>query len=233
MTEAEQLALPLQLNDIMEHGPEVESADDLLDIPLVREVLGDSYVASLRSTFAAMTIAEEEIARGQEKYPHYEGMIRDTFGAIRPLAGRTPSGETMLSLADQVYRGYCRELIDRAAAQWNGRKKVIDLSQGTSAEICIGLMEASFVAPLSRIAASIYLRNFVKLFGFNPVAGEDLGWQEWLTKEPGNTTVEEWVPFETWKGEALEEEARARHKIRQEWRKMTFDQASGRWQTPY
>jgi len=228
MTEAEQLALPFVLNDIVT-GEANSSTEDMLDNPLVREILGDGYISVLRSNFAAMEIAEEEIARGREKYPHYEGMINDMFLTLRPPSGRTPSGETMLSLAEQVYRGYCRELVDRAAQQWNGRNKKIDLSLGTSAEICIGFMEASYAAPLRSIACSIYLRNFVKLFGFNPVAGEDLGWQTWLTKDPGDTSVEEWVPFENWKGEVLEEEARTRHMLRQEWRVMRYKEQDGRW----
>ena len=178
---------------------------------------------ALGSAFDAMDVAEEEIDAGKLRHPDKADMIHCTFGVIRPRFELE-----MLKYAEEIYRGHCRELIDRAATSWDGKRKKIDLTGGTRAELCIMMCVVSLTTPIQSIYTSIYLRSFTEIFGFNPVAGEDIG-ASWATQ----TDARNWIHHESWDGEAFEMEARLRHKLRQEWRVMKFNDDRRRWVIEY
>lgn len=65
----------------------------------------------------------------------------------------------------EVYRAHVRELCGR----WKRTRKVADLDHPTSAEVLLGLMETSLVAPLTQTGIALYSRIFAEIFGEDTV----------------------------------------------------------------
>lgn len=86
---------------------------------------------AIERTFRAMDIAEQELKRGRDR----PGL----FALLLPPTG-------MMSLADDVYRSHCRELI--------ARKRDFDLA--TDAELLVALVETSQLAPLNQSGMATY-----------------------------------------------------------------------------
>jgi hypothetical protein len=156
---------------------EIAIAAKLRDHPLVREVLGTDVCRA----FDLFDICTEETERAGV----LGSMSSEMFKLLAP-------NEEFKHTAPEVYRSHVRELIERyKAAQ--------PLDAGTDAEVLLGLMHASQVAPLNRGGAALYHRMFRRVMGEESYRGifDDL--------EP---------PRERWPGECDELETDARRKVR-------------------
>jgi len=96
-----------------------------------------------------MLIAEEEISTALKKVPRNERTI--SFLALMPTDG-------MSSLASEVYRSHCRELIQR---QLTGEP----LEPGTLAEVLILMSHTSLKAPLDQLGGAVAEYAFQEVFG--------------------------------------------------------------------
>lgn len=96
-----------------------------------------------------MLIAEEEIEAALKKLPRDKRKI--SFLALMPTDG-------MSSLASEVYRSHCRELIQR---QLKGEA----LEPGTMAEILILMSHTSLKAPLDQMGGAVAEYAFQEVFG--------------------------------------------------------------------
>ena len=106
------------------------------------------------ATFHLMVIAEEEIKAAMLKTPGCAEALNGSFLRLQP--SRIISG-----LHDELYRAYCRELLER----------VVDgtpLDIATKAEVLVALSTTSLRAPLIRNAMALYESLFVEIFGGLP-----------------------------------------------------------------
>lgn len=120
--------------------------------PFVDEVL-DSAAATIRLTFRAMEIAEEEIAACTDRHPLASRAVHEAFGILCP-------NELLREASDRLYRAHCRELLDRVAAGF----QVPGLSEPTAAELCAALSKLSLAAPLSHDYVVAYGEVFRRAF---------------------------------------------------------------------
>ncbi|MGH8794028.1 MAG: hypothetical protein ACRDXX_15450 [Stackebrandtia sp.] len=104
----------------------------------------------LTEIFALIDIAEEEITAARKRHPNADDVLWHCFSLLNPASLRYGKLRT-----EMVYRGHCRELLDRVAAG-------DDLQPGTAAEVCCLMVEASQVAPLASHLAGLYFRMWVK-----------------------------------------------------------------------
>lgn len=184
---------------------------NFLENKTYRELMGD-LAPVIDSVFRFMDIAEEEIAKGKIQWPDRAEQIHQSFSALRP----TPDLH-MNRFAEEMYRSHCKELIHRIVEAHELDEKRIDLTRPTSAEVCIVLSETSSKSGLSGAATSIYMRNFVKVFGFNPANNEDDKPDDWRVAQ---TDPDNWTH---WGYEAETQERKLRDKLVQEWRVLEFD----------
>jgi len=77
---------------------------------LVSELIGPRFSDALDRLFRAMEIAEEEIARAQERWPEKRKEIWDTFKYLGLGTCTIPEG-----YADRLYRAHCQEILERVA----------------------------------------------------------------------------------------------------------------------
>lgn len=147
------------------------------DSPLVREILG----GDLCNAFELLDICGEECERA--------GVIRTMPSEVwRMLA---PS-DAFAHTDTRVYRSHVRELVRRYKTS-----EPYDL--GTEAEVLLGLVQTSQVAPLTQGGAALYHRLFRSVVG--PEAHDSV----LDGMEP---------PRERWKGQADELLHEARRKVR-------------------
>jgi hypothetical protein len=135
----------------------------------VDDVLPPGIGRVIRQTFALREIAEEEVDGA---------MVRDDV-----LAHLAPG--PFLDLVPDLYRDHVREVCRR-----KGTNVTLDVT--TEAEVLVGLMHASYAAPLREDGALLYDRIFHRIFG----------------KRFGDE------PREQWKGQAAELLEEARRKVR-------------------
>jgi len=131
-----------------------------------RELLGLRLSDTLDRLFRAMEIAEEEIAKAQERWPEKK---EELWGAFRYLSVGTctiPEG-----YADQVYRAHCQEILERVV---RGQP----LEPGTDAECMVALCEMSQVTPLHSPAVCLYRKLFERRLGYDP-SPEVASFEEW------------------------------------------------------
>lgn len=124
----------------------------MTDDALLDEVLG-SAAATIRSTFRAMEIAEEEIAAAKERYPLAATAIHEAFAILCP-------NELLRQASVRLYRAHCTELLDRVAANPQGP----DLSEPTAAELCAAMSKLSLATPLSHDYVVAYGEVFRRAF---------------------------------------------------------------------
>jgi len=89
-------------------------------------------------------LAEEEILTAMARHPAAADPIWHTFPLLVPTGAK-------VGLTEAVYRGHCRELLDRVALR-------ADLRPGTAVECCVALCEVSTAVPLNTVAAGLYHR---------------------------------------------------------------------------
>src|SRR6266498_2389174 len=99
--------------------------------------------AAVAATVAQIRWAEDEIAAAQHRHPNQADLLYHCFTLLKPTA---PPMTTQF-----VYRGHCRELLDRTAEAGDPREP-------TNAEIAIGCAHVSLVIPLSRAGMTLYMR---------------------------------------------------------------------------
>ncbi|MEU7906402.1 hypothetical protein [Actinoplanes sp. NPDC049118] len=99
---------------------------------------------TLQTVFDAMTLAEDEISKAQDRHPQAKDDIWRSFILLTPTSD-------VLARNDLVFRAHCRELLDRVAAG-------ADTRPGTAAECCVALCEVSQRVPLNTSAAGLYAR---------------------------------------------------------------------------
>lgn len=87
--------------------------------------------------------AEEEIAAAQLRHPARADEIWHSFALLTPFHERMSS--------ELVYRAYCREILERVAANHDTRP-------ATAIEVVLALLEVSLAAPLNTAAAGLYFR---------------------------------------------------------------------------
>lgn len=119
------------------------------------DLLGE-LAPTVRTVFQHMEIAEEEIQKAQEIYPHKADEIWNSFKYLRPspiLEPHTP----------HLYRAHVRELITRIA-QADGDLRKNDLEAATDAELCCLFCVVSQAFPLQSDAVVAYQRVFKRVF---------------------------------------------------------------------
>ena len=104
---------------------------------LVDGVFGRA-AATIRSTFRAMEIAEEEITAAKERHPLASTAIHEAFRFLCP-------NDLLRGAGDRLYSAHCRELLDRVAVD----PQRPDLSEPTAAELCAALSQLSLGGPLT------------------------------------------------------------------------------------
>jgi len=133
---------------------------------IVKGLIGPRFSNALDRLFRAMEIAEEEIAKAQERWP---GKKEELWSAFRYLGTGTcsiPGG-----YADRVYRAHCREILERIV-------RGEDLRPGTDAECMVALCEMSQVTPLHFPAVCLYRKLFERRLGYDP-SPEVASFEEW------------------------------------------------------
>lgn len=118
----------------------------------IESIAPDLPMHHFRRAFDLIEIAEEEIASA---YPRKNGKPTDPPGLFMALC---PS-EVFRDKSDSVFRHHVRELIARS------RTKRPDYSIATEAEVLLGMLEASKVAPLTTQGMVIVDRLFPKITG--------------------------------------------------------------------
>jgi hypothetical protein len=162
----------------------------------------DAVLAEIRSRLdlplRQLDQAEDEIERAQRRHP---GHASELHHALTLLAPAFPQMSQ-----ERVYRGHCRELLDRVAAG-------TDTRPGTAAEVCLALSHVSLAVPLNTAAAGLYHRMWRQAFpGYGPLADADRG-----------------EHYERLEGQAIDDfEALARRKLAQPWRRLGTIECSGR-----
>ncbi len=104
----------------------------------------DKATRDLDPVLTQMAWAEEEISLAIERHPHAADTLHHSFTLIRPTNDRRMNAEF-------IYRGHCRELLDRIA---NGE----DTRPGTAAEVAIALCEVGLATPLNDAATGLIFR---------------------------------------------------------------------------
>jgi hypothetical protein len=94
--------------------------------------------------------AEDEIKQAISRHPAEADALFHSFPLLTP-----PTHEGMSM--EFVYRGHCREILERVAAG-------ADTRPGTAAEVCIVLKEVSMVGPLKSGATGLYFRMWTLAF---------------------------------------------------------------------
>ena len=115
-------------------------------IAAAREVLGGraaGVLSLVRSMFAAMTWAEEEIATAMREHPTHADRLWHAQGLLCPTADELHK--------ELLYRAHARELLARVAAGGDTRP-------GTAAECLAVLSRASLDAPLNSDGNGLFLR---------------------------------------------------------------------------
>jgi hypothetical protein len=103
----------------------------------------------LSGAFDQMTWAEEEVEAAKLRHPDKAAQLHGSFKLTEPTFD--------LMHTEGVYRGHCRELLERVAAGEDTRPP-------TAAEISIVCSETSLRGPLHRGAFLVYMRAFKRLF---------------------------------------------------------------------
>lgn len=127
------------------------------------EALFTQITADTHSVFVTMDWAEDEIAAASRRHPAQADLLYHSFGLLLPRDISLGMGTRMGT--EFVYRGYVRELLDRAATN-------ADLRPATAAEICLALSQVSQLAPMHGAGAGLYLRMWLAAFPDHPVSGE-------------------------------------------------------------
>lgn len=109
---------------------------------------------AVASAFAVMEWAEDEIDQATARHPARADLLYHAFGL---LCGR----DHRLSANERLYRGHCRELLDRVAAG-------ADTRPGTAAEVVLVCSDSSALAPLTSAGAGLYFRMWAAA-GMPPV----------------------------------------------------------------
>lgn len=125
----------------------------------VREIAGHSLYSQMTFALDLCEVAEEEIAKAYpreaptKRYP--AGKPTDPDGLFTACC----PNEAFYLKSEIVYRHHVRELIERS------RTKKPDYSLATEAEVLLGMLEASKVAPLTSEGMCIVDRLFPKITG--------------------------------------------------------------------
>jgi hypothetical protein len=105
--------------------------------------------AAVAVTLAQTKWAEDEIDAAQDRHPDQADLLYHCFTLLQPTAAPMTT--------QFVYRGHCRELLDRVAEGGDPREP-------TNAEMAVGCPHVSLVIPLSRAAMTIYMRVWSAAF---------------------------------------------------------------------
>jgi len=97
--------------------------------------------------------AEDEITAAQARHPADADLLYHSFALLWPTA--------WLMRTEWVYRGHCRELLDRTAAGGDPREP-------TNAEVAIACCEASLRFSLSPAGLTVYMRAWAAAFPDQP-----------------------------------------------------------------
>jgi hypothetical protein len=114
--------------------------------------LWDETCNTLTGIFEAMEWVEDELARAAKRYPSMADDFYHSFSLCRPTES--------MPLVEEVVRSHARELLERVAQGANASS----LRAGTSAEVCVALMEVSQATPMHGAAVGLYLRTFRRAF---------------------------------------------------------------------
>lgn len=124
----------------------------------------DEVYADVQATYgpplAMLEVAEEEIEAGQQRHPGQADRIWHM--GLSMLAPR----DELLTKAEFVYRGHCRELVERVAAGQDTRP-------GTAAECIVACSRASELAPLTTAGTGTYMRLWAEAFPDHQVMADD------------------------------------------------------------
>jgi hypothetical protein len=121
-----------------------------------------SVEAETDTGLTSVGLAEDEIEQAIKRHPDAENDLYHSFNLLVP---------TIISPAwsvEFVYRGHCRELLERIATGQDARL-------GTAAECAIAIAEVSMAVPLHGARAGFYQRMWSQAFPDHPVwekAGE-------------------------------------------------------------
>ena len=163
----------------------------------------DGNLSAIDSIFNQMSVAEEEIQKGQWRWPKNRDMVWGVFSALMTT-------DPIREFPERLYRAHCAELIDRVGALGPvAKNKRIDLSLATDAELCGACSTASMKGSLSQEAQLTYVNAFERIFG--------------------EETLDMWAPQETWPGQAEEVEHKFKKKLAQEWRVLYWNEDMERW----
>ncbi|NYH77174.1 hypothetical protein FHR84_000488 [Actinopolyspora biskrensis] len=99
--------------------------------------------------FEQMSWSEDEIRTAQQRHPHAADTLHHSFTLLRPTSERMNT--------EFVYRGHCRELLDRVAT---GK----DTRPGTAAEIVIALCGVAMATPINTAAEGLVFRMWATAF---------------------------------------------------------------------
>lgn len=211
MTEVVQLSLLDRMATTVTGNPAKVRGNLRGDMLAVADELGFADVMGAAfSAFDLMEVAERLITEAQERHgPKCRAMLWDMFPALRP------TWATGSYTAPELYPAHVTELLDRAVANWDGKthgNSRIDLSLGTSAEMCFHMSEASLVVRPRESWAYVFQQAFTRVFGADhpAIAGA-------------------YQPFESWKGEALVLEGQLRTFIGKQFQWRRFRWADDRW----
>lgn len=154
------------------------------------EMLGGNLTSVLTGCFEKMEWAEDEIEKAQRRHPAQADRIYHSFKLLCQADERMG--------VEMVYRGHCREILDRVAAGHDTRP-------GTAAEVCVACCEASALAPLTETAAGLYSRMWLQAF----------------PQHAGKVWGEQAPHYEALRGSQIDDlEREARHKTAQADRKL-------------
>lgn len=110
----------------------------------------DATSNALAPVFNQMEWGEDEISRAQQRHPNAADTLHHSFMLIRPTDDRGMNIEF-------VYRGHCRELLDRIA-------RGEDTRPATAAEVVIAMCEGAKAAPLTATGYGLVFRMWVEAF---------------------------------------------------------------------
>ncbi len=132
------------------------------DLPALDALSGqllEDTAATLATAFGQMGWAEEQIDAAKDHHPDASDLLFHGFTLLQPTH--------RLMDTEFVYRGHCRELLDRLV---HGE----DTRPGTAAEICCLCCESSLHAVLTSSATGLYFRMWSTAFPDRLVAGDEL-----------------------------------------------------------
>lgn len=109
----------------------------------------DATTDALAPVFNQMEWGEDEIRKAQQRHPHAADALHHSFALIRPTNDRMNT--------EFVYRGHCRELLNRVA-------RGEDTRPGTAAEVVIAMCEAAKAAPLIETGYGLIFRMWAEAF---------------------------------------------------------------------